>query len=133
MSPTVNDQDRLIVIKRVYRAADPAIGDIVMLRYPRDPSKSFIKRVIASGGDEVRIVDGVVFRNDSKVDEPYVLEANRSHDKWGPEIVPEGSYFVMGDRRNNSADSRYWGFVPRAYIQGRVGMRFWPLSARRRF
>jgi signal peptidase I len=133
MSPTLNDQDRLVVNKRVYRAGDPAIGDIVMLRYPRDPRKSFVKRVIAAGGDEVRIVDGVVFRNNSKVDEPYLLEANRSHDEWGPEIVPEDSYFVMGDRRNNSSDSRHWGFVPRDNIVGRVGIRWWPLSARRRF
>jgi signal peptidase I len=133
MSPTLNDQDRLVVDKRVYRAGDPAIGDVVMLRYPRDPRKSFVKRVIASGGDEVQIVNGVVFRNGGRVDEPYVLEANRSQDHWGPEIVPEGTYFVMGDRRNNSSDSRHWGFVPREYILGRVGIRWWPLSARRRF
>jgi len=133
MSPTINNQDRLIVSKHVYRSGDPAIGDIVMMRYPVDPAKSFVKRVIASGGDEVHIVDGVLFRNGSRVDEPYVLKANRSHDDWGPDVVPEGTYFVMGDRRNNSADSRHWGFVPREHILGRVTTRWWPLSARRRF
>jgi signal peptidase I len=131
MSPTINDQDRLIVNKRVYLAGDPAIGDIVMLRYPRDPEKTFVKRVIATGGDEVRIVGGIVFRNGRETDERYLTY--RSQDQWGPEIVPEGTYFVMGDRRDNSSDSRHWGFVPREYVLGRVTVRWWPLSARRRF
>ena len=133
MSPTLNNQDRLIISKHVYLSGDPSIGDIVMLRYPRDPQKSFVKRVIASGGDEVHIMDGVVFRNGGRVDEPYVMEANRTHDDWGPDVVPAGTYFVMGDCRNNSSDSRDWGFVPREYVLGRVTTRWWPLSARRRF
>jgi signal peptidase I len=131
MSPTINDQDRLIVNRRVYLAGDPAIGDIVMLRYPRDPEKTFVKRVIATGGDEVHIVGGVVFRNGRKTDEPYLTY--RSQDQWGPEVVPAGTYFVMGDRRDNSSDSRHWGFVPREYVLGRVTVRWWPLSAKRRF
>jgi signal peptidase I len=131
MSPTINDQDRLIVNKRVYLAGDPAVGDIVMLRYPRNPEKTFIKRVIATGGDEVHIVDGVVFRNGRQSTEPYLT--HRSQDRWGPEVVPEHTYFVMGDRRDNSSDSRHWGFVPREYVLGRVTVRWWPLSARRRF
>jgi signal peptidase I len=133
MSPTLNNQDRVVVNKRVYRVGDPAIGDIVMLRYPRDPRKTFVMRVIAIGGDEVRMVDGVVFRNGAPEDESYVLEANRSHDAWGQETVPHGTYFVLGDRRNGSSDSREWGFVPREYVLGRVTTRWWPLSARRRF
>jgi signal peptidase I len=88
MSPTISDQDRLIVNKHVYLAGDPAIGDIVMLRYPRDPMKTFVMRVIASGGDEVRIVDGVVFRNGRETGEPYL--AYRSGDQWGPEVVRDG-------------------------------------------
>ena len=131
MSPTINDQDRLIVSKRVYLAGDPAIGDIVMLRYPRDPEKSFVMRVIATGGDEVSLMGGVVFRNGRETDEPYLT--NQSQDHWGPEVVPEGAYFVMGDRRDNSSDSRHWGFVPREYVVGRVSVRWWPLSARRQF
>jgi signal peptidase I len=133
MSPTLDDQDRVVVDKRAYRSGEPAIGDIVMLRYPLDPRKTFVKRVIAFGGDDVRIANGVVFRNGDRVDEPYVLEANRSQDHWGPEAVPEDTYFVMGDRRNNSSDSRHWGVVPREHILGRVTTRWWPLSARRRF
>lgn len=131
MSPTLNDQDRLIVNKRVYSAGDPAIGDIVMLRYPHNPEKIFVQRVIATGGDEVHIVRGVVFRNGRETDEPYLTY--RSQDQWGPEVVPEDAYFVMGDRRDNSSDSRHWGFVPREYVLGRVTVRWWPLSARRRF
>lgn len=131
MAPTLVDQDRLIVDKRAYRAGDPAIGDIVMLLYPRDPSKAFVMRVIAGGGDEVRIVGGAVFRNGRRMNEPYLTY--RSQDDWGPEVVPEGAYFVMGDRRDNSSDSRVWGFVPREYILGRVSARWWPISSRRRF
>ena len=133
MSPTLNNEDRLVVNKRVYRTGDPMIGDIVMLSYPLDPEKSFVKRVIASGGDEVRIDDGVVFRNGRRVDEPYVTESSRSHEQWGPEVVPEGNYFVMGDHRNNSSDSRDWGYVPREYMLGRITLRWWPIPARRRF
>jgi len=131
MSPTINDQDRLIVNKRVYLASDPAIGDIVMVRYPHNPEKSFVMRVIATGGDKVNIAGGVVFRNGRETDEPYVTY--RSQEQWGPEVVPEGTFFVMGDRRDNSSDSRHWGFVPREYVLGRVTVRWWPLSARRRF
>ena len=133
MSPTLHNQDRLLVDKRLSSAGDPAPGDIVMLRYPLDPEKTFVKRVIALGGDEVHIVDGAVLRNGRRIDEPYVMTASRSRDDWGPQVVPGGTYFVLGDQRNNSSDSRHWGFVPREYILGRVNVRWWPLSAWRRF
>ena len=90
-----------------------------------------VMRVIATGGDELQSVGGVVFRNGRESDEPYLTR--RSHDDWGPEVVPEGAYFVMGDRRDNSSDSRHWGYVPREYVVGRVTLRWWPLSARRGF
>ena len=133
MAPTLNNQDRLIVNKRVYTVGDPAIGDIVMLLYPKDPEKSFVKRLIASEGDEVQIVNGRVFRNGVRLDEPYVIVEHRSHDNWGPQVVPEASYFVLGDHRNNSSDSREWGYVPREYVLGRITTRWWPISAARRF
>jgi signal peptidase I len=80
MATTLNDQDRLLVNKCAYRDADPAIGDIVMLRYPRNPEKTFVMRVIATGGEEVQIASGVVMRNGRETDEPYL--AYRSHDNW---------------------------------------------------
>jgi signal peptidase I len=133
MAPALNDQDRLFINTQVYRVGDPAIGDIVMLRYPLDPEKLFVKRVIASDGDELQIVNGLVLRNGGRVDEPYVLHANRGQDDWGPMVVPDGTYFVLGDNRIDSADSRIFGFVPRDYVLGRVTSRWWPLSALRRF
>ena len=113
MAPTLQDQDRLIVNKLAYRIGDPKVGDIVMLYYPLKPEKSFVKRVIAEEGDQVRIVDGRVFRNDVPLDDSFVPQEYRSHDDWGPQVIPEGYYFVMGDHRNNSSDSRHWGFVPK--------------------
>jgi len=128
MAPTLQDQDRLIVNKLAYRIGDPKVGDIVMLYYPLKPEKSFVKRIIAEEGDQVRIVDGRVFRNDVPLDDSFVPAEYRSHDDWGPQVIPEGYYFVMGDHRNNSSDSRHWGFVPKKYIIGKVQLRWWPMG-----
>jgi signal peptidase I len=134
MAPTLADQDRLIVNKAAYRFfEEPQIGDIVMLYYPLNPDKSFVKRVIAKEGDQVRIVDGRVYRNDVPINDDYVPTEYRSHDDWGPEVVPEGQYFVMGDHRNNSSDSRHWKWVPKKYIIGKVQLRWWPLPHARLF
>ena len=133
MAPTLQDQDRLIVNKLAYRLHDPQVGDIVMLYYPLKPEKSFVKRVIAEEGDQVRIVDGRVYRNDVLVDDSFVPAEYRSHDDWGPQLIPEGYYFVMGDHRNNSSDSRHWGNVPKKYIIGRVQLRWWPVPNARIF
>jgi signal peptidase I len=127
MAPTLADQDRLIVNKLAYRLGEPHVGDIVMLYYPLNPNKSFVKRVIAEEGDQVRVVDGRVYRNDVPMDDTFVPLEYRSHDDWGPQVVPEGYYFVMGDHRNNSSDSRHWGFVPKKYIIGKVQLRWWPI------
>ena len=135
MAPTLQDQDRLIVNKFAYLSAigEPQIGDIVMLYYPNNPDKSFVKRVIAAEGDRVRIVEGKVYVDDVPVDDSFVPPQYRSHDDWGPEVVPAGYYFVMGDHRNNSSDSRHWGFVPKKYIIGRVQLRWWPVPEARTF
>jgi len=133
MAPTLEDQDRLIVNKLAYRIGQPHISDIVMLYYPNDPNKSFVKRVIAEEGDQVRIVDGKVYRNDILLDDSFVPPDYRSHDDWGPQVIPEGYYFVLGDHRNNSSDSRHWGFVPKKYIIGKVQLRWWPLGHARLF
>ena len=133
MAPTLADQDRLIVNKLAYRIADPQRSDIVMLYYPLNPDKSFVKRVIAEEGDTVRIVDGRVYVNDVPLRDDYVPPEYRSHDDWGPQVIPEGYYFVMGDHRNNSSDSRHWGFVPKKYIIGKVQLRWWPVPNGRVF
>lgn len=133
MAPTLADQDRLIVNKFAYRIGEPHVGDIVMLYYPLNPDKSFVKRVIAEESDQVRVVDGRVYRNEVPMDDAFVPDEFRSHDDWGPQVVPEGYYFVMGDHRNNSSDSRHWGFVPKKYIIGKVQLRWWPLPHARVF
>jgi signal peptidase I len=133
MAPTLEDQDRLIVNKLIYRLSSPRKGDIVMLYYPVNPDKSFVKRVIAEEGDMVRIVDGRVYVNDVLIKDDYVLSEFRSHDDFPPTVIPEGYDFVMGDHRNNSSDSRHWGMVPKKYIIGKVQVRWWPVPEARVF
>ncbi len=133
MAPTLEDHDRLIVNKLVYELGEPRPGDIVMLYYPLNPEKMFVKRVIAREGDTVRIVDGRVYVNDVPLHDDYVPAEFRSHDDWGPQVIQQGYYFVMGDHRNNSSDSRHWGPVPKKYIVGKVKVRWWPLGEARIF
>jgi len=128
MEPTLENNDRLVVNKFAYRIGDPQVGDIVMLYSPLQPEKALVKRVIAQAGDEVRIVNGRVFRNGVVVDDSFVAPQFRSHDDWGPQVVPDAHYFVMGDHRNNSYDSRDWGFLPKKYIAGKVQVRWWPMG-----
>ena len=134
MSPTLEDHDRLIVNKLVYEIGEPRPGDIVMLYYPLNPEKMFVKRVIAKEGDTVRIVDGRVYVNDLPLPTTTTCPSEfRSHDDWGPTVVQQGYYFVMGDHRNNSSDSRHWGPVPKKYIVGKVKVRWWPIQDARIF
>jgi signal peptidase I len=133
MAPTLADQDRLIINKLAYRLGDPRRGDIVMLYYPANPEKSFVKRVIAEEHDLVRIVDGQVYVNDVPLPDDYVPPEYRSHEDFGPQRIEEGYYFVMGDHRNNSSDSRHWGMVPKKYIIGKVQVRWWPVPSARIF
>ncbi len=133
MSPTLEDEDRLIVNKLIYRLSVPQRDDIVMLYYPVNPDKSFVKRVIAKEGDVVRIVDGRVYVNGEAREDLFVPPTYRSHEDSPSQTIRPGYYFVMGDHRNNSSDSREWGEVPRKYIIGKVQLRWWPLSTARIF
>lgn len=145
MEPTLQDQDRLIVNKAMFifnswprvgwlaGAREPRRGDIVMLQFPRDPDKSFVKRIIAEPGDTVRIEDGQVYVNEVALGDEFIPPEYRSHENHGPEVVQEAYYFVMGDHRNNSSDSRHWGQVPEGYIIGKVQVRWWPLQEARLF
>jgi signal peptidase I len=129
MDPTLKDQDRLVVNKLAYHVGEPQPGDIVMLRYPAAPEKSFVKRMIAKEGDTVHIVNGQVRVNEQIIPAPYVAGEHQSYDDWGPEMIPAGYCFVLGDNRSNSSDSRVFGFVPKKYVIAKVQLRWWPLSA----
>lgn len=128
MYPELDDDERIIVNKIVYRISDIQRGDVVIFRFPKDTRKSFIKRVIGLPGDTVEIDDGVTYVNGEPLAEPYVPDAYRTEETLPPITVPPGSYYVMGDHRTTSNDSRSWGAVGRQYIYGRADLRCWPLS-----
>jgi signal peptidase I len=128
MQPRLVDQERIFVNRFIYKFSDIRRGDIVVFWYPRDRNKSFIKRVVGVEGDEVEIRYGSVYVNGLKVDEPYLKPEFRDHESLHREIVPSGQYFVLGDHRNSSNDSRNWGYVPRELIYGKAVFRYWPMS-----
>jgi signal peptidase I len=133
MEPTLHDQDRLIVNKLAYHVADPQVGDVVMLLHPNSPGQSLVKRVVAAPGDRVAFRDGVVVRNGTPTDEEFIPVDHRSFETRPLVVVPEGHYFVLGDHRNNSSDSRIFGPVPKKYILGRIQVRWWPFADARSF
>jgi signal peptidase I len=113
---------------------DPARGDVIVFKYPNDETRDFIKRIVAVGGDSLQVRDNRVWLNGRLLDEPYVQPASlraaaSTHCGYlygcEPLRVPPGSYFVMGDNRDNSQDSRYWGFVRREKIRGKAFLIYW--------
>ena len=128
MAPTLENQDRLVVDRLTYRIGKPTPGDIVMFHVPIAPDRLFVKRINAQEGDIVRINSGRVTVYGLPLDDRYVPADFRSHEDWGPYLVPNDYYVVMGDHRNRSSDSRQWGPVPREAIIGRVQARWWPLA-----
>ena len=148
MAPTLHTGQYLLVNKAAYAGMDvsfpaqllallpkgddavlrpfgiPNRGDIVVFRYPRDPSRDFIKRVVALPGEKIEVRSGVVYVNDQRLDEPYVLE-NPTYSREAS-VVPEDNYFVLGDNRNNSSDSHVWGPVPLENIIGKAWLSYWP-------
>jgi signal peptidase I len=127
MQPHLADQDRIFVNRFIYQFADIRRGDVVVFWYPKDRNKSFIKRIIGIPGDEVEIREGVVYRNGSKIDEPYLSREYWDYRSYPKVIVPCGQYFVLGDHRNSSNDSRHWGFVARNLIYGKAIFSYWPI------
>lgn len=126
MMPGLSDQERIFINKFVYRYESIDRGDVVVFRYPNDPSKSYIKRVIAVPGDHVQISLGRVYVNGHRIAEPYVPD-QYSDERSMPEIVvPADSFFVMGDHRNLSSDSRDFGPVGRDFIYGKAVFAYWP-------
>lgn len=130
MMPTLTDQERIFINKFTYHYGLGGIerGDMVVFKYPLDPSKSYIKRVVGIPGDRIQIVDGQVIRNGTQLVETYVPEQYRDHQSWGPKEVPADEYFVLGDHRSSSNDSRAWGFVNRKFIYGKAVFVYWPLE-----
>jgi signal peptidase I len=128
MMPTLEDQERVFINKFVYRLEPIQRGDVVVFRYPRDTSKSYIKRVIAAPGDHVRIEDGIVFVNDRRIAEEYVPSMYEDVRSYAEAVVPPHSYFVLGDHRNLSNDSRDFGSVDVSYIYGKAVFGYWPFA-----
>jgi signal peptidase I len=128
MLPQLEDQDRLFINKFAYRITEIHRGDVVVFHYPRDETKSYIKRVIALPGDDLRIDHGQVYVNGKPLRERYVPAWYRD-DRSEPEtVLPVGEYFVMGDHRVISSDSRDFGPVPRGLIYGRAAFVYWPVD-----
>jgi signal peptidase I len=135
MVPTLADNDLLVASKIDYRLHAPERGDIVILQNPGQASEDFIKRVVGLPGDHVLIRDARVFINGSQLMEPYLNRPWTLTRDWpvnpsqpDGEIVPAGSYFVLGDNRDHSSDSRFFGYVSLSQIQGKAFVRFWPLT-----
>ncbi|MDD4170341.1 MAG: signal peptidase I [Desulfotomaculaceae bacterium] len=125
MEPTLKEDDRIIVSKLNYRFQEPKRGDVIVFKYPLDPKRNFVKRLIAAGGETVAIRNSRLYINNEPVPEDYLPQGLRFAD-FGPEEVPAGSYFMLGDNRNNSDDSRVWGFLPENLIVGKAVVIYWP-------
>jgi signal peptidase I len=128
MMPSLDDQERIFINKFVYRIEPIQHGDIIVFRYPRDPAKSFIKRVIGVAGDHVRIENGRVYLNGKQLLEDYVPRTYEDDRSYPDVVVPPDSYFVLGDHRSLSNDSRDFGPVDASYIYGKAVFGYWPVD-----
>jgi signal peptidase I len=130
MMPGLTDNERIFINKYTYKLGAGAIArdDLVVFHYPNDPSQSYIKRVIGVPGDTIAIHQGVVYVNGQKLDEPYVPDEYRDSSEMKPLPIPPDDYFVLGDHRSSSNDSRVWGFVSRPAIYGKAVFVYWPLT-----
>ncbi len=124
MIPTLNDGEAVLVVRIPYYFREPERGEIIVFKYPLDPSKEYVKRLIGLPGDTVEIKQGNVYVNGKLLEENYVKR--KSDDNHGPIKVPKDSYFVLGDNRPVSVDSRYWGFVPKKNLVGKALLLLWP-------
>jgi len=126
MAPLLSDQERIFINKFVYHFEPIGRGDVVVFWYPLDRTKSFIKRVVGLPGDEVEIRRGRVYINGKTLEEPYVPSQYIDTAAYGPVQIPRDEYFVMGDHRISSNDSRIFGPVPSAFIYGKAVFAYWP-------
>ncbi|RLA85741.1 MAG: signal peptidase I [Deltaproteobacteria bacterium] len=144
MEPTLLVGDHLLVLKCAYGIRIPLVGryllefsrpkrgDIIVFVYPRNPKKDFIKRVMGLPGERIQVIDRKVYVNGKPIEDPWGFWAKGAvlRPNFGPVIVPEGHYFVLGDNRDNSMDSRYWGFVPKENILGKALIIYWSWNSR---
>jgi signal peptidase I len=130
MEPTLHDQEYVLVNKGVYLLEPPQRGDIIVFQYPLDPQEDYVKRIVAIPGDIVSIVGQTVIVNGVVLHEPYIDNSYDSnpYPSFTNRIVGPNEYFVLGDNRGNSSDSRAWGFVPRQDIIGKVVIVYWPFN-----
>jgi len=130
MTPALINEERIFINKFVYRfgLSDIVRGDTIVFWAPEDPTRSYIKRVIGVPGDVVEIVDGTVVLNGKRLEEPYLIDINRDRTSMARRVVEAAHYFVLGDHRNSSNDSRSWGTVPRDAIYGKAVFVYWPLN-----
>lgn len=125
MEPTLMVNDRILVAKFLYRLQPIARGDVIVFRYPLNPQRDFVKRVIGLPGNQAQLKEGVVYIDGQRISEKgYTIKPD--YGNYGPVTVPRGDYFVLGDNRNNSEDSRFFGYVPRANIIGKAIFIYWP-------
>jgi signal peptidase I len=125
MEPSLHDEQFLVVNRLAYRWKEPQRGDIIIFRFPSDPKRRFIKRVIGLPGDVVAVRDGQLYINGVVLDEPYITEAHQYHGEW--RLSPY-EVFVLGDNRNNSSDSQNWGPLHIDEIIGKAVFVYWPLE-----
>jgi len=123
MEPTLHSGEFVIVNKLSYKLGIPEIGDVIIFHYPKDPEQEYVKRVIGLPGDQVVITDGKVYVNGQLLEEDYIAASPAYEASWD---VPEDAIFVLGDNRNNSADSHSWGSVPLNYVVGKAVFIYWP-------
>ena len=127
MEPNLQIGDRIIVSKLTYRLSEPQRGDVIVFKFPLDPSRDFVKRAVALGGENVTIRDSALYIDGQPVPEEYLPPDLRFGD-FGPREIPQDHYLMLGDNRNSSDDSRMWGALPEDYIVGKAVVIYWPIN-----
>jgi len=125
MMPNFHEGQYLVVNKLAYRLHPPQRGDVIVFRPPTNPKKDYIKRIIGLPGETVEVREGYVYVDGRRLEEPYIGQIN-PHSSWGPSVVGQDEYFVLGDSRSNSSDSRSWGMLPGSNVIGKAWLSYWP-------